>query len=158
MSRTLSTSAWSAIAAQQTSDGAVILLTIMNSADSSVIDRLTDNSQDVVSRGNTFMAYPFALELPADENGQPSRARLSIDNVSRQIIDDLRSLPDPLQLLIEIVFLSDPDTVEVSYQDFVLRDVSYDALTISGTLTLEDFTSEPFPKDIMSAVSFPGQF
>lgn len=156
MSRTLSTAAYSAINAQQTGEVFHVLLTIENSGGMPI--RMTDNTEDVVSRGTTFIAYPFALELPSDEAGNISQARLSIDNVARALVDEVRTLAEPLVLTIEVVASSTPDTVEYSAADYTLKNVTYDALTISGTLTQENYLSEPYPKDIMSAATFPGQF
>jgi len=156
MSRNISSAALTAINTQQTSEVFVILLTI-EVPDAQPI-YLTNNSEDVVSRGRTYIAYPFALETPSDENGQISEARLSIDNVSRSLVDEIRNLADPLQLSIEVVLASTPDTVEASWNDYILRQVTYDALTISGTLTQENYMTEPYPKDVMSAATFPGQF
>lgn len=156
MSRTLSTAAYQAIHAQQTGEAFHLLLTIENSAGPPL--RLTDNTEDVTSRGDTFIAYPFALELPSDAAGQISEARLSIDNVARALVDEVRSLEEPLVLTIEVVLASTPDTVEYLAQDYRLQNVVYDALTISGTLTQENFLTEPYPKDILSAATFPGQF
>lgn len=133
-----------------------MLLTVENSGGPPI--RMTDNSENVVSRGDTFLAYPFALELPSDESGNISQARLSIDNVARALVDEIRSLAEPLVLTIEVVAASTPDTVEYSAADYTLKHVTYDALTISGTLTQENFLSEPFPADIMSGATFPGQF
>ena len=156
MSRTLSTAAYSSINAQQTGEVFHVLLTIENSGGMPI--RMTDNTEDVVSRGTTFIAYPFALELPSDEAGNISQARLSIDNVARALVDEVRTLAEPLVLTIEVVAASTPDTVEYSAADYTLKNVTYDALTISGTLTQENYLSEPYPKDIMSAATFPGQF
>lgn len=156
MSRTLSTAAYSAINAQQTGEVLHMLLTVENSAGPPI--RMTDNSVDVVSRGWTFIAYPFALELPTDEAGNISSARLSIDNVARALVDEIRNLVEPLVLTIEIVAASTPDTVEYSAVDYRLKNVTYDALTISGTLTQENYLTEPYPKDVMSAATFPGLF
>lgn len=152
----MSSAALTALNAAQTGEVFLVLVTI-EVPDAQPI-YMTANSEDIVSRGRTYLSYPFSLETPSDENGQISEARLSIDNVSRSLIDEIRNLSDPLQLSIEVVLASSPDTVEAAWHDYILRQVSYDALTISGTLTQENFLNEPFPKDVMSASLFPGQF
>ena len=156
MSRTLSAGAFAGVNAQQTGEVFHTLLTVQNSGGPPI--RMTDNSEDVVSRGKTFIAYPFALELPSDAAGQISEARLAIDNVARALVDEVRSLTEPLVLTIEVVTATTPDTVELELIDYTLKNVTYDAMTISGTLTQENFLSEPYPKDILSAATFPGQF
>ena len=156
MSRTLSAGASAGVNAQQTGEVFHTLLTVENSGGPPI--RMTDNSEDVVSRGKTFIAYPFALELPSDAAGHISEARLAIDNVARALVDEVRSLTEPLVLTIEVVTATTPDTVELELIDYTLKNVTYDVMTISGTLTQENFLSEPYPKDILSAATFPGQF
>lgn len=156
MSRTLSTIAYQALNAADTGEVFHVLLTVANSDGPPI--RMTDNSEDVVSRSNTFISYPFGLELPSDESGTISEAKLSIDNVSRVLVDEIRSLVEPLVLTIEVVTASTPDTVEYSAIDYTLKNVTYDALTISGTLSQENYVTEIYPKDILSAANFPGLF
>lgn len=154
MTRTLSTVAYQALSVQQTGEAFHFLLTIENSAGPPL--RLTDNTTDVVSRSQTFIAYPFALELPSDAAGRISEARIAIDNVSRALVDEIRNLAEPLVLTIEVVASSTPDTVEFEARDYTLKNITYDALTISGTLTQENYLSELYPKDILSGALFPG--
>jgi len=153
---TISSSAWQAIAVRETTEAFLLLMTVTPSGQPPI--RMVNNTSDVVSRGNTFIAYPFTIDLPSNEEGQISSARIVLDNVSRTLVDEIRALASPLQVLLEVVLSSAPDTVEASFPDFTLRNVTYNALTIEGTLTLEDFLSEPYPKDILSGASFPGLF
>lgn len=156
MSRPVSTTTLAELNAQETGEAFHVLVTIDVPESPSIY--MTSDTVETVSRGRTYINYPFALELPSDAAGQISEARMSIDNVDRALMDEIRNLGDPLRLTIEVVANSTPDTVEYSANDFVLRNLSYDALTISGTLSQENFLTEPFPKDIMSARSFPGLF
>ncbi len=56
----------------------------------SVPIRVTDNDVDLVSGGDTYLACPFFLELPSDEEDRPPRARLRIDNVDRNQVRAVR--------------------------------------------------------------------
>ena len=47
-----------------------------------------------MSGGDTYLACPFFLELPSDEEDRPPRARLRIDNVDRRQVRAVR-LADP---------------------------------------------------------------
>lgn len=156
MTRVLSTAALQAINASETDEIFHMLITI-EVPDAPPIF-LTSNTETVTSRGRDYISYPFALELPSDEQGQISQARMSIDNVSRALIDEIRGLTNPLRLTIEVVLATSPDVVEYVANDYVLRDVTYDELSITGTLTSEDFLNEPYPKDLISAALFPGVF
>lgn len=47
--------------------------------------RLVNDNQDLVSNGNTFTALAFDITLPDDIAQQLPRARLSMDNVGREL-------------------------------------------------------------------------
>ncbi|MFQ5776363.1 MAG: DUF1833 family protein [Kiloniellaceae bacterium] len=153
----LSTTARQALFAQETGEAFIILLTIDHPNLAAPI-RVAGDGLDVISRGDTFVAMPFDLSLPEQTEDRPPRARLAIDNVSRDIVKAVRSISSPATVLIEIVLASDPNTVEASLPDFILRDVRYDALVVEGDLDLEDFAAEPYPAAIFSPANFPGLF
>lgn len=157
MSRALTALARRALNAQETGEAFLILLTIDHPNLSAPI-RVTSDAVDTVSRGETFAAYPFELSLPDDGEGRAPRAKLVIDNVDRVIVQAVRSLAGAPVALIEIVRAGDPDTVEARFADFRLVNVAYDALAVRGDLSIEDFTTEPFPAAVFSPSLFPGLF
>lgn len=143
--------------ASDTADVWLVLLTIAHDAIDPPI-RVVNNTEDVTSRGETFTAYPFNLVLPDEREDAPPRARLEIDNVSREIAQAIRSITSAPTVTIEIIRAADPDTVEMSWPFFSLRNIKWDSKVVSGDLTVEDFTSEPYPAGIFSPASFPGVF
>ena len=157
MSRNLTTAAKRALAASETQEAFLILLTI-DHPDLAPPIRVTSDAVDTVSRGETFIAFPFALSLPDDSDDRPPRARLAIDNVDRQIVQAIRSIGSAPTVLIEIVRASAPETVEASFAEFTLTNTRYDALVVEGDLTLESFLTEPYPAAIFSPADFPGLF
>lgn len=157
MSRSLSSSAKTALNAAETGEAFIILLTFTHGSLASPI-RVSSDDVNTVSRGETFAAYPFELVLPDDGEGRSPRARLVIDNVDRQIMEAIRSLQSAPVLLIEIVRAAAPDTVEAVFHDFRLQNVTYDSRAIEGDLSIEDFTAEPYPAASFSPSYFPGIF
>lgn len=139
----------------QESDDFLALLTI-DHADLADPIRVVNNVKDVVSGGQTYVAFPFQLTLPTDTADSPPRARLSIDNVSQEIAQTIRSISTPPTVTIRIVQMADPEQVEVNLPSFILRNVKYDATTVSGELELEDITREPFPARMFSPAEYPG--
>ena len=119
---------------------------------------MVNNTKDVVSRGNTFVAFPFELELPDNTREAPPRARLTIDNVSREIAQAIRLITSAPTVLMELIRSSDTETVEVSFPVFHLRDVRWNMLTVSGELVIEDLMNEPFPAGQFTPAHFPGIF
>lgn len=157
MTRTVSSGTRSALFAQQSSDAFVILLTFTH-GDLATPLRVCSNDQDVISRGDLFVAYPFDLTLPDDNEVRTPRARLTIDNVDRQIVATLRALASSPVLTLEVVRAAEPDVVEAFFYDFRLRNVRYDSQVVEADLTIEDFTAEPFPAGSFTPSQFPGIF
>jgi len=157
MPRDLSLTARQAINAPETGEAFIILLTL-DHPDLAAPIRVSSDAVDTVSRGNSFVAFPFDLSLPDDTDGRPPRAKLRIDNVDRRIVRAIRSIPSPPSVLIEIVRGADPDAIEAAFPDFQMRDIGYDALVVEGALTLEELNGEPYPARIFSPADFPGLF
>ncbi len=157
MSRSLSSLTRQALYAPETSDVFLILLTLSHAALSPPI-RVTSDAVATVSRGNSFVPFPFDLVLPDDLEGRAPRARLVIDNIDRQIVAAVRTLSSSPTVLIEIIRAASPDSVEAQFVDFKLTNVSYDAQRVEGDLSIEDFTAEPFPAASFSPSLFPGLF
>lgn len=154
---TLSSVARGAMFDEETDDGLLALLTI-DHADLATPIRVVHDQVDVVSRGNTFTAFPFELILPTQEADSPPVARLTIDNVSREIAQTLRSVSSAPSVLIEVVRIKDTETLELSYPLLSLRNVRYDALKVTGDLVSEDLQLEPYPAHTFSPANFPGLF
>ena len=147
----------SAIMGQETSEAFIVLIKIDHASLSSPI-RISSDGVDTISNGETFISFPFELELPISDPDQPPRAKLTIDNVDRSIVTAIRSISTEATVDIDIVLASAPDVLEVSFSGFKLVNVDYDALTVSGDLSFEDFFAEPFPSRVFSPADFPGGF
>lgn len=159
MSRDISAAAKAAMFAQNTDSLFVTLLEITTNEVIPTELFMCDYSENVTYLSNTYTAFPFALALPSDENGQISEAQISIDNVSRVLIDEIRGLENAMSVVIRVVDITQsPISEEAFFDGFTLRNVTYDAVTITGKLSLESFLAEPFPKDVLSAAGFPGLF
>ena len=89
---------------------------------------------------------------------RPPTARVEICNVSRMLIEAVRSISSAINVNIKIVLVDSPDTVEAEFVDFKLVNITYDAMRVRGDLTIEDFTSEPYPAATFSPTRFPGMF
>ena len=157
MSRSPSNTFREAVFSQQTTEAFIVLLTIDHD-DLSTSIRVCLNSTDIVSNGLTYQGYYFDISLPDDSDENISSGKITIDNVSGQIIDGIRLLDTPPNVQIDVVLASDPDTLEATFPDFQLTDVTYDALTIQGNLSIQNFMNEPYPGGIMGPNNFRGLF
>lgn len=153
MTDALATSAF----APDTADTWLVLVTIEH-ADIDPSIRVVCNTENITSRGEEFIGFPFDLTLPDSREDAPPRGRIVIDNASREIAEHVRNTTGAPTVTIEVIRAEDPDTVERSFPYFRLRNVKWDAGKVSGDLTVEDFTTEPYPAGTFTPAGFPGAF
>lgn len=164
--RPLSNTAKAAIYAQNTDECFITLVTIDHDNFTAPVRVASDpfevlpdaGVRGVVSRGEEYIFLPFTIELPAQDDTGVARARISVDNISREIVAAVRSATSALSITIEVVLASDVDTPELTVSDFRLDRVTYDALTVSGDISVEYFDLEPFPARRFTPSDFPGLF
>lgn len=157
MSRTLSLAARKAVNAQETDEVFLLLLTLDHEDITEPI-RVVNNTVDIVSQGETYIAYPFEIALPDEDAESVARVTLRIDNVDRKIVKSLRSISSPLSVGLEVVMAASPDTVEAGPFNMTLVSAEYDALTVTGELAFEDVLNEPFPGHAYVPSDYPGLF
>ena len=155
MPRTLPPASLNAVLAQETAEAFLVLLTVTDEND--LATRLTSDSVITPHAGEDCQPFPFDITLPKNVDGQVSTATLSLSNVNRQFIDEIREQTTPLKVNIKVVLGSNPEEIMAEFTDFVLRQVTYNTTAISGTLTLEDFLNEPVGV-LMTGAKFPGLF
>jgi len=154
--RSLSLTARTAIFNQQTSE-AFLLLLEMGHEDFDDPIRVVNQKLDVTSNGDVYTAFPFRISLP-NEDEQISKAHLVIDNVSREIIDEIRTIDTGLTAVLTVVLLSDPDTIEVGPFNLTLTNVIYNAMVIRGELNYENVLRQTYPKEDFNPINHPGLF
>ena len=156
MPRVFTTAGTASINAQSTDEVWLTLLTI-DSDELAAPLRFVNNNESLSSRGNVFMAFPFDIEFPGQDEENPGEARLVIDNIDGSIVNFIRNIVTPPAVSIEVVLASTPNSVEAAFANMTLRNVSYDAKTVSGLLKFEDIVVEPVTY-AMTPERFPGQF
>lgn len=167
MSRTVSLTTRGAIYAEQTDEVFVFLFTVTHpslmapvyySSDPTTRLSVDPLAYGIVSRGNTYDFFPISLVLPDDSDATPPTIKLVLDNVMRQAIPLLRSITTPPSVTIEMVLASDPDTVEASWPNFDMVDITYDANSVTIDLAINGLSTEPFPTGVFAPSGFPGLF
>jgi hypothetical protein len=157
MSRSTSPTFNGAVFASETDKTALMLVTLKHSKLSAPL-RFVHDGQNRVSRGETYQAAAFDISLPTQQADQPPTARLAICNVDKAIVEEIRGLSEFPTVTIEVILAETPDVVETSYEDMTMKDATYDALIIEGSLGYEDFLMEPYPGDTYTPAIFPGLF
>jgi len=166
MPRTISQQLRDATFSQETGEVFICLLTITHPNFAEDI-RVCDDPfevlpvagvRGVVSQGEEFLFLPFAFSLPAQNDTGIATGRLSIDNIDQRMVAAVRQADSAIAIRIQIVLSSDVDTPVYDSDEFRLERVTYDALTVSGDLTMEYYDLEPFPYCRFNPSDFPGIF
>ena len=143
--------------AAETDDVFLVLLTLEH-PDLTDSIRLVHNKEDIESRSNTYTRFAFRPKFPDNVEGRAPTAQVEMDNVSLEIIREIRQIDTAPTVKLEIIRAADPDVVEMEWPEFYLRNIQWDVATIRGTLTLDNVVQEPFPAIAFTPAYFPGLF
>lgn len=119
---------------------------------------LGENVYGVTSNSQRYLFLPFDITLPQDDKTGAVSAKLTIDNVNRQIVQYARQTKKALNVNIQLVLSNNLDYVELEYNDFKLSNVTYDGFSVTGDLTVDYLGLEPFPAGRFTPSGFPGLF
>jgi len=173
----LTSTAISALLAQESSDTFITLITISGTGIATPI-RIADNytqriasletpqeiTYGVVSNyedGSTSRNYlflPFNLTLPIEDANQAPTCNLTINDVTRYLIPTIRDISAPPTVNIALVLKSSPNTKEIDFPSFLIGGITYNADSVTATLTVGSFAQEPFPAHSFTPAYFPGLF
>ena len=136
------------------------ILTLVTISHSSLAEpiRCVANGEEFVSRGETFIAYPFEFVPMEQTRDGLQMARIRIDNIDGAIIATLRSIAgtsQPPQATFEFVYASAPNYVERQWPGLEMRDAAYDD-AIEATLAFPNLQIEPFPRYRFTNATHPG--
>ena len=119
---------------------------------------LVSNTENVVSKAITYYAFPFEITLSPQDDDSERQISATFDNVSLELIDELRSQTTPLRVEFDLVFSNDLDSPEISIKDLRLISINYNARTISAQLIYDDILSAGFPSYKYGPTTFKGLF
>jgi hypothetical protein len=165
--RVLSLNFRQALFAQESGEVPIFLLTITHPSLASPIYLSTDPTeryQDTppayrtVSRAINFLYAGVDVTIPDEQDKSPPASKLTIANVTRDLIPLARSVSTPPSVKIEAVLASDPDTVEMNWPAMDMSNLQYDANQLVFDLTMDALVTEPYPSGSFNPASFPGLF
>jgi hypothetical protein len=133
------------------------LLSITPASGDEVI-HLVNNNEPVVSNGITYIPYPFNLTLPLDTGDKIPTITLTIDNVDQLLVDAIRELEVAPSIRVQLITSVFPDLVEKDLDFLKLRNVTYDAMSITGTLEVASVWARKFPSEQVDPVHYPALF
>ena len=140
----------------ESEDPALLLLTIDFPNSNSFY--FVNNTENIVSNGQEFTAFPFNFTLPDDETDAIPELNISLDNIGLDLIDDFSSVTDSIRCKINLVFASNPDFSELEIKNLIIKNIVYNKFTINITVSYEDILNTQIPSNTYNAVDFPGIF
>lgn len=145
--------------AQESNDPFLTLVTLTHSSFVSPI-RLVNNTSNIISRGNTFSAFPLKITLPVDDGETSREVTIQFDNVSLELIDEIRSVSsaDRIGVKLELVLASLPDAVQISLEEMKIGAVTYNSKVVSAKLVMDDFLNSEITSEKYGPDNFPGLF
>lgn len=141
----------------QVSDDPFLMFVTISHPEFSTI-YLVNNTVDQTSRGQEYTAFPMQITLPNDDGETTREVRIEFDNVSLELVDELRSVTDPMDVKVEMCLASDPDTVQLSLEELKMRSVRYDKQRVSARLYMDSFLNVELTSEKYNPTSYPGLF
>ena len=156
MSNELSQNLLAQLYKQNSEDPFLMLVTLSHSSFGVIY--LVNNTVEIVSNGNTFVPFPMRVTLPVDDGETLREVQIEFDNVSLELIDELRTVTDPIDVKIEMVLASNPDYVEIELDELRIRGINYNKQTVQAKLFMDDFLNTELNSERYTPANFPGIF
>ena len=155
MSNQLSAEVKAQIFSQESNDPFLTLVTLEHE-DFTI--KLVNNTTDINSRASVFYAMPMKIRLPADDGETTRDFSIEFDNVSLEIISQLRQVTGDINVTIEFILASLPNVVQMSHENLLLRGITYNAKTITASIVFDDFLAIGMTSEKYTPSTFPGLF
>ena len=156
MSNQLSPALLAQLYAQESDVPFLMLVTLTHPSFPTI--RLVNNSEDIVSNGETFIAFPMRIRLPMDDGESTREVSIEFDNVSLALIDELRTVTSPIDVKIDMILSSNPDDIQISLDELKMRNVTYNKQVVSARLYLDSFLNVELTSERYSPKLYPGLF
>jgi hypothetical protein len=141
---------------QESNDPFLTLVTLSHAEFSTI--RLVNNTEDIVSNGNTFIAFPMRIVLPADDGEKAREITIEFDNVGLDLIDAIREVTSPIDVKLEMILASLPDDVQYSFEELKIQNLSYSKTRIAARLFLDSFLNTEITSERYTPTNYPGLF
>lgn len=98
------------------------------------------------------------IRLPVDDGETSREVAIEFDNVSRELIDEVRTVTSPIDVKLEMILASNPDDVQVTLDELKMRNVTYNKSVVSARLYLDSFLNVELTSERYSPKLYPGLF
>ena len=146
-----------AIRARESAEVLLTLVTVSHD-DFQFTIRRVDNTEDVISQGNTFVARPTVVVLPRESDRSVRLGSVTLDDTDLEVSGQLRRVSTPPRVLIDIVRATEPNTIEKSFRHLECSGFSGAGTEAVLQIGLADYRREPFPGGSFNPETFPNLF
>jgi hypothetical protein len=122
------------------------------------VQYFVNNNVQVTAFANQYLPLAFNVVLNTQDDQKLPTVALIMDNVDRELVGEIRRLQEPPVITLTLVAASRPGVAEMVLANMVLRNVTYDAQQLSGTLFVNDILNQRFPRDRYTPTNAPGLF
>jgi hypothetical protein len=167
MARTISLNMRNALYAQTTNEVPICLITLWHPDYPGTMRISTDPTTRISDAplkyatnalGAWYYFYPVMITLPDDIDERAPRARIAIENISRDLVALVRSVATPGRCDMKVVLSATPNTVEVDYPDMDILSSQYNDEILTIEVGLNALDQEPYPAGTFVPAGFPGLF
>ncbi len=119
---------------------------------------LVNNTVNITSRGNLYLAFPMKITLPVDDGETAREVNITFDNVGLDLVESIRSITTPMSVVIDMVLASIPDQVQITLEDLKISNITYNKSTMSAKLFMDNFLDTSMNEEKYIPSLFPGIF
>jgi hypothetical protein len=141
---------------QESTDPFLTLLTLTHDSFDTI--RFVNNTKDIVSRGETYLAFPFKIRFPVDDGESVREFSIELDNVSLELVDEIRSVTSQIGVTIELILASMPDDVQITQGELKIQSIQMTKQRISAKIIVDDFLNVEMTGEKYEPSNFPGLF
>ena len=159
----LTSTAKAAMTAPETDEVLLNLLEIKY--DGQTILRVVDNTEEIISNGNTFVPCAFNVLLPDQSSDGNKSCRLQIDNTDISIYRAIKSAviqsrneKKEITCTAVVIMASEPNNYIEGPLNFILRNINADVNAITGEMYDSYMHDRKFTNLTYNPNDFPGLF
>lgn len=157
MSQNLSPELIAQLFSQSSTDPLLTLITMSHV--SWVSDKwFVNNTESIISNGLTFLPFPMRITLPVDDGESARQVAIEFDNVSLDLVNNIRSVTSPINIRIQMILASIPNDIQMSIDELRVGNITYDKHKVSARLYMDNFLSSALTSERYAPQNFPGIF
>ena len=157
MSRTLSSGTLEALLAPQTEQLFFVIVEIDHTDLGSPL-RIVNNTEAVVSNGDTYQPLAFKFTPPVEADGTIKSAAIVIDNVDRQLVEAMRTILTAADVTASLIRGATPNVIEAGPWAFKGREASFTSKHVSLSLVPDNPMRRTVSIVSYKNINFPGLY